>query len=127
MRNEARFIHPTVIILGEKIDIGRGTWIGPNVLLDAQLEKITIGEWCDISAGAQIYTHSTDERCVTGDLAKKVVGPVSIGDRCYLGPNSIVTCNTVIGPHSKVGALSMVKGRFGENSRIYGIPGRSRA
>ena len=119
-KNRARFVAPTASILGKKLDIGEGTWIGFNCLIDAQVGSIKIGAGCDISSGAHIYTHSTHLRCT--ERGEKVVGPVVIGDHVFIGANSVVLPNTRIGHHSIVGALSVVKGDFPPNSLIVGTP-----
>ena len=102
--------------------VGEGTWIGYYCLLDAQVEHLRIGEWCNISSGAQIYTHSTHLRCT--ERGQKVVGPVEIEDHVFIGANAVVLPNTRIGHHSIVGALSLVQGEFPPNSLIVGAPAK---
>ena len=41
-----------------KVSIGKNTWIGPYTILDGSGGKLTIGEFCSISSGVQIYTHN---------------------------------------------------------------------
>jgi len=119
---KARFVAPSATILGERIDVGEGTWIGFNCLLDGQVERLTIGKNCDLASGSQFYTHSTHLRCV--EMGEKVIGPVEIGDRVFVGAGSIILPNTTIGHHSIVGALSVVSGEFPPYSLIAGAPAR---
>ncbi|MEI2708095.1 MAG: ribosome recycling factor, partial [Chitinophagaceae bacterium] len=51
-------------VVGEPT-VGEGTWIGAFTLIDGS-GGLTIGAGCDISSGAQIYTHSSAKRCVSG-------------------------------------------------------------
>jgi acetyltransferase-like isoleucine patch superfamily enzyme len=121
-RNKARFVAPNATLLGKKLKVGTGTWIGFYCLIDAQLADLEIGEWCDISSGVHIYTHSTHLRSI--EMGEKVIGPVTLGDHVFVGANSVILPDTRIGHHSIVGALSVVKGEFPPHSLIVGSPAR---
>ena len=54
---EGSSCYDNVLILGD-VQVGKHTWIGPNVVLDGS-GGLTIGDYCSISAGVQIYTHHT--------------------------------------------------------------------
>jgi acetyltransferase-like isoleucine patch superfamily enzyme len=123
--NNARFVAPNATLLGKKLRVGEGTWIGYYCLLDSQLAPLKIGEWCEISSGAHIYTHSTHLRCI--ERGRKVVGPVTLGDHVFVGANSVILPETKIGHHSIVGALSVVRGEFPPNSLIVGAPAKAKA
>ena len=118
--NQARFVAPTATLLGKKLRVGEGTWIGHYCVIDAQLAPLTIGKWCDISSGVHIYTHSTHLRCP--EAGEKVIGPVMLGDHVFLGANSVLLPGTKIGDHSIVGVLSVLKGKFPPHSLIVGAP-----
>lgn len=107
-RINARYISPFAIILHEKgvyPKIGKGTWIGHFCVLDGS-QGLVIGENCEISCGAQIYTHSTAKRCVLGET--KETAPVNIEDSVFIGPNSIVSMGCHVGAHSIIGGLSVL-------------------
>jgi acetyltransferase-like isoleucine patch superfamily enzyme len=55
--------NPHAWFVGEPV-IGDDVWIGAFCVIDGS-GGLSIGRGCDISAGAQIYTHSTVERCVS--------------------------------------------------------------
>jgi acetyltransferase-like isoleucine patch superfamily enzyme len=55
-------------------------------------------------------------------MGEKEVGPVEIGAHTYVGPNTVIACGSRIGHHSRVGALSFVKGDFAPYSMIAGNP-----
>ena len=119
-RNNARFVAPNATLLGERLRLGEGTWVGYYCLLDSQLASLDIGKWCDISSGTHIYTHSTHLRGT--ERGEKVVGPVKLGDHVFVGANSVILPETTIGHHSIVGALSVVRGKYPPYSLIAGAP-----
>jgi acetyltransferase-like isoleucine patch superfamily enzyme len=123
--NKARFVAPNATLLGKKLLVGEGTWIGYYCLLDSQLAPLKIGKWCDISSGAHLYTHSTHLRCT--QRGEKVTGPVTLGDHVFVGANSVILPETSIGHHSIVGALSVVRGEFPPYSLIVGAPAKMKA
>ena len=71
-----------------KVSIGKNTWVGPQTILDGSGGKLSIGDFCSISAGVQIYTHNTVQWALTGGKSEYQKKSVRIGDNCYLGPNS---------------------------------------
>lgn len=99
--------NPHAWILGEP-DIGEDVWIGAFTVIDGS-GGLTIGRGCDISAGAQIYTHSTVERCVS-DRARPIRrASTRIGDNVHVGANAVILMGADIGDHSVVGAGAVVK------------------
>lgn len=120
--NRARFTAPTATLLGERLEIGEGTWIGYNVVIDAQVSPVVIGKNCDISSGVLIHSHSTHLRCVR--LDEKRSGSVILGDHVYVGPNVVVEPGTRVGSYSIIGALSRVRGVFPPRSFIVGNPAK---
>lgn len=58
-------VYDSCIVMGD-VKVGDMCWVGPNTLLDGTGGGIVIGNYCDISAGVQIYTHDSIERCLTG-------------------------------------------------------------
>ena len=63
---EGTSCYDNVLILGE-VSVGRNCWIGPNVVLDGS-GGLSIGDHVDISAGVQIYSHSTVARATSGGV-----------------------------------------------------------
>ena len=85
---EGASIYETSFVYGD-VKVGRNTWIGPYTLLDGS-GGLTIGDFCSISAGVQIYTHDTVKWAVTGGKAAYERAPVTIGDCCHIGANVVV-------------------------------------
>jgi acetyltransferase-like isoleucine patch superfamily enzyme len=113
------------LILGEPA-IGEGTWIGPFTVVDGS-GGLTIGKGCDISAGAQIYTHSTVARCISERRHDAVDRrPTEIGDYVHVGANAVILMGARIGHHSAIGAGAVVlEGtEVPPYSTVVGVPGR---
>lgn len=104
-------IHHNVLFnLGTNIELGRGALLNRYVMLDDRA-PISIGEYTMVAAGVTIETHThpfedfTQPIATSGRQGKAVrVGPntvlgynavlmagVSIGERCIVGANSVVT------------------------------------
>jgi len=119
---EGTSVYDNVLILGE-VTVGRHTWVGPNVILDGQ-GGLTIGDYCSISAGVQIYTHDTVSWSTSLGKVAMQVRPTLIGNGVYIGPGSIVQMGVKIGDRAVIGALSFVNRDVPERARAYGSPAR---
>ena len=122
---EGSSCYDNVLIIGD-VKVGRECWIGPNCILDGSGGGLVIGDYCAISAGAQIYTHDTVAWCVSrGKIPKGIRrGPVRIGDGVYLGPQSVVSHGVTIGDGAVIGALSLVNSHIPSGMRAWGCPAR---
>lgn len=108
-------------IVGEPT-IGEGTWVGAFTVLDGS-GGLTIGRGCDIASGAQIYTHSTARRCVSGrewDVIDRL--PVTIGDRVFIGANAVVLMGVTIGDEAVIGAGAVVREDVPPRTVVAGVP-----
>src|SRR5689334_18122712 len=90
-------IYNSALVFGD-VMVGRETWIGPGVILDGSAAPLRIGEYCSITAGVHLYTHDSVHWAISGGVAAKRTGPVSVGDCVYIGPQTIVTLGVTIGP-----------------------------
>lgn len=110
-------------IIGEP-EIGAGTWIGAFTVIDGS-GGLRIGSGCDISCGAQIYTHSSAKRCVSGRAYAEVDRqPTTIGDRVFIGPNAVIQMGVTIGDGAVVGAGAVVTTDVAPGSVVGGVPAR---
>jgi acetyltransferase-like isoleucine patch superfamily enzyme len=115
--------HELAWIVGDP-SIGEGTWIGAFTVIDGS-GGLTIGAGCDISAGAQIYTHSSARRCVSGRRYPTVDrAPVTIGDRVFVGANAVITMGVTVGDGSVVGAGAVVTHDVPAGVVVAGVPAR---
>lgn len=116
--------NPHAWIVGEPF-IGDGVWIGAFCVIDGS-GGLEIGQGCDISAGVQIYSHSTVERCLSERAKPTVRRATRIGEQVHIGANAVILMGSDIGHHSVVGAGAVVKeGTVAPpHSLIVGVPAR---
>ena len=115
--------NPHAWIIGEP-EIGPGTWIGAFTIIDGS-GGLTIGAGCDLSSGAQVYTHSSVRRCVSGRSFTEVERePTRIGDRVFIGANAVVTMGVTIGDEAVVAAGAVVTHDVPARTVVAGVPAR---
>jgi acetyltransferase-like isoleucine patch superfamily enzyme len=118
---EGSSIYDESLVLGQ-VEVGRHCWIGPFTVLDGAHARLTIGDYTDIAAGAQIYTHNNLERVLTGHRAPSAIAAVEIGRCCFIAPHVVIGPGSVVGDHSFVASGSYVEGRFPSHSYLAGTP-----
>lgn len=117
-------IYHSSLVYGD-VEVGENTWIGPFTLLDGS-GVLRIGSNCSISAGVQIYTHDSVKWAVSGGKAEYEFASVSIGDCCFIGPQTVIRKGVSIGSHSVIGACSFVCEDVPDYSIAVGAPCRVR-
>jgi acetyltransferase-like isoleucine patch superfamily enzyme len=106
-------------------EIGEGTWIGAFTLIDGS-GGLRIGKGCDISCGAQIYTHSSARRCVSGRKFPHIERKsTTLGDCVFIGANATVLMGVTIGDHAVVGAGAVVTRDVPPYTVVTGVPARA--
>jgi acetyltransferase-like isoleucine patch superfamily enzyme len=118
---EGTSVYDSSLVLGD-VKVGKNTWIGPQTILDGFSAPLSIGDYCSISAGVQIYTHNTVKWAVTGGAHKNENAPVTIGSYVYIGPQTIISKGVNIGEHVIVGAFSYVDKSIDDFSVAWGQP-----
>lgn len=119
---EGSSIYDSSLVLGE-VKVGRDTWIGPFTVLDGS-GGLEIGDTCSISAGVQIYTHDTVGWATSGGIAAVERASVRIGNRCYIGPNTVISKGVTIGDGCVIGANSLVNSDISSGMKAWGTPCR---
>lgn len=116
--------HPLAWLVGEPT-IGDDVWIGAFTVIDGS-GQLTIGDGCDVSAGAQIYTHSTVARCLSDRALPIERSPTRIGRNVHIGANAVILMGCDIGDYCAVGAGAVVKEHTvaPPYSLLVGVPAR---
>lgn len=117
---EGASVYDNVLVFSD-VKVGEQTWIGPNVILDGS-GGLTIGSYCSISAGVQIYSHDSVNWAITGGEAPYEYEATTIGDRCYIAPNVIIQKGVTIGDGCIIGANSYVNCDMPSGTKAYGNP-----
>lgn len=111
---------------GGKIKIGANVGISGSTLY--ALSQISIGNNTIIGSGCKIIDndfHPLDYKKRINqkdcDISRK---PIIIGERCFIGMNSIILKGSILGNNCIVGAGSVVNGQFPDNVIIAGNPAK---
>jgi len=117
---EGTSIYDSALVFGD-VRVGARTWIGPFVILDGS-GGLTIGSNCSISAGVQIYSHDSVRWATSGGEMPYEYAKTTIGDNCYVGPNTVIAKGISIGDRCVIGANSLVLQAIPAGSRASGNP-----
>ena len=117
---EGASIYDSSMVIDD-VCVGEETWIGPSTILDGS-GGLKIGSHCSISAGVQIYTHDSVKWALSGGKDEYERSPVTIGDRCYIGPNTVISRGVTIGDGVVIGAGSLVLEDVPNGSKAFGSP-----
>lgn len=95
---------------------------GSGKYFQAQDAKIFIGEGCHIANNVGIITTNHD---ITDPSVHVNGKDVIIGEKCWIGINSVILPGVILGPHTTVGAGSVVTKSFPEGKCVIaGNPAR---
>lgn len=115
--------HPLAWVVGDP-EIGEGTWIGAFCVVDGS-GGLRIGRGCDLSAGSQVYTHSSVRRCVSGRAHDQVDrAPTVLGDRVFVGAGAVVNMGVTVGDGAVIGAGAVVTRDVPAGAIVAGVPAR---
>lgn len=109
--------------VNSNISVGNNCRIN-GAYIHAQKE-IEIGNNCVIAAGVSIMD-SNGHEVISSDRTqgRDIPQAIKVGNNVWIGLNSIILKNTLIGDNCIVAAGSVVKGEFPENSLIMGNPAK---
>ncbi len=120
---EGTSVYDECLILGD-VSLGKNCWVGPYTILDGSKGKLTIGDNVDVGSGSHVYTHNTIERALTGGQAPIFGNDTTIGNCCFIAPQTIIGPGTVLGDHCFVAAGTYLEGKYPSYSYLAGNPGR---
>lgn len=100
-----------------ELNIGKNCFFNDNVMIVSK-SKITIGNDVIIGPNVVIVDHDHDYKSDDRQTSFKSV-PIVIGDNVWIGANAVITKGTSIGANSVVGAGTVLKGTYGDNTLVY--------
>ncbi|MEY4937883.1 MAG: hypothetical protein RIS64_4242 [Bacteroidota bacterium] len=106
--------------------IGEDCWIGPFTVIDGEYDIVQLGKGVNVSSGAQIVTHDTVKRCLTGRVFDKIEhAPTLIENNVYIGTQAVILMGCIIGHHSIIAAGTIVREhtKIPPYSLVAGVPG----
>ncbi len=101
--------------------IGAHSAITHRHLIDCT-NRITIGKFTTFAGfQSQMLTHTIDLA-----INRQTSAPISIGDYCFIGTNSVLLGGSVVPDYCVVGAKSLVNKAFSDTHQLYGgVPARA--
>jgi sugar O-acyltransferase (sialic acid O-acetyltransferase NeuD family) len=117
--NYFSFIHPTALIMGSSIKIGKGSFIGVYSILT---ENIEIGSHAILNRSVHIGHDSSIGHFFSAMPGSIISGDVTIGDNVYLGTNSTVIEKIKINSNILIGANGVVVKDINEEGVYVGVP-----
>ena len=104
--------------------IGEGTFIGKNVVVNAEAR---VGRHCIINIGSIL-----EHECTIGDYSHISVGSIlcgncHVGRESFIGAGSTVIQEVSVGDHTVVGAGSRVLANVGDDMKVYGVIGKCKS
>lgn len=108
----------------------KGMKIGQNCHLETSSFStepylIDIGDHVAIAYGTSFVTHDGGIWCFRDELLNgDIFGRIKIGNNVLIGTNCIILPNTTVGNNCIIGAGSVVRGKFPDNSVIFGNPAK---
>jgi len=107
------------------LEIGANSYIGMNCTMNGYLEKVIIGRNVSVAQNVHIMSDSgPNASLLLQKIYPIIVGPVFIGDHCWLGANVIIMPNVSLGDYCVVAANSFVNRSFSSYSVIGGNPAK---
>jgi acetyltransferase-like isoleucine patch superfamily enzyme len=107
------------------LEIGNGTYIGMNSVINGFSDKVKIGAHVSIAQNVYIMADSGPN---ASEIMQRVFpiekGPVTISDHCWIGNGSIIMPLVTLGKFCIVAANSYVNDSFPDYCIIGGTPSR---
>lgn len=107
-----------IVVEHGKLDLGNNVGIGAGNRIICR-DSIKIGNDTIIGPNVMIYDHDHLFSHETGVNRREYrTAEISIGDRCWIGANTVILRGTQIGDNCIIGAGSVIKGVFPNGSKI---------
>jgi sugar O-acyltransferase (sialic acid O-acetyltransferase NeuD family) len=116
-----KFIHPTAQIIGKDVEIGEGSFIGPNTIITINTK---IGKHAILNRGNHIG-HDTKIGDYFSAMPGAIVsGDVNIGNKVYIGTNSSIKEKIQVCSDVMVGSNATVVKNIIDSGTYVGVPAK---
>jgi len=115
-----------VAIVGDNVEIGKGTYFNGGRISSCPEAKIKIGAWCAIGFNVSIMSSTHDPYNPTGPVQFRHVirKSVTIGKGVWIGNNVVILPNVKIGDYSIIGANAVVTSDVLDFQVVGGVPAK---
>jgi acetyltransferase-like isoleucine patch superfamily enzyme len=114
------------VVCPERVKLGRGTTPGdmPGCYIQA-INGIEIGDFCNFGPSVGLISANHDLMAPEDNSRHLPAPPIRLGERCWMGMGAIVLPGVELGPHTVVGAGTVVTKSFPEGWTVLaGNPAR---
>ena len=123
-RSEEAWINPPFYCdYGSHIEVGKNFFANYNCTI-IDVARVTIGDNCQMAPNVSIYTAGHPLHPVSRNSRYEYGMPVSIGDNCWIGGNTVIVPGVTIGDNCVIGAGSVVTKDIPDWSLAAGNPAR---
>ena len=123
-KSENAWINPPFYCdYGSHIEVGKNFFANYNCTI-IDVARVTIGDNCQMAPNVSIYTAGHPLHPVSRNSRYEYGMPVSIGDNCWIGGNTVIVPGVTIGDNCVIGAGSVVTKDIPDWSLAAGNPAR---
>ena len=115
------FIHPSVQIMDDNIEVGEGSFIGANSILTT---SIKLGKHALLNRGNHIGHDCTIQDYFSAMPGAIISGNVTIGDCVYVGTNSSIKEKMIICSGVTIGSNATVVKHIVKSGTYVGVPAK---
>jgi carbonic anhydrase/acetyltransferase-like protein (isoleucine patch superfamily) len=126
--HSSAYVHPSAEIIG-RVTLQKNSSIWPMVVLRGDIERITVGEMCNVQDNTVVHTTRglpvvLSKGVTIGHSA--VIHGTRVGPYCLIGMGAILLDGSRIGPECLIGAGAVVteNARIPARSLVLGVPGK---
>jgi maltose O-acetyltransferase len=118
-------LNGTVCIQYPNVEIGKNTWIGAGTQISSTANAdVTIGENCDVSQQVLFVCGTHDIGPTSRRAGRGASSSIKLGDGSWIGARVTFIGGSSVGRGCVVAAGSLVRGSFGDDLLIGGVPAR---
>ncbi len=124
MKKDAVIYHGAELRAPWSLEVGEGTSIGDNAILDARRGGIRFGKSVNVGSRVCLWTGSHDHSDPWFRSTPQSRGPIVVGDRVWIGPNAQILHSVSIGEGAVIAAGAVVTKDVPPFAIMGGIPAK---